>query len=261
MGSLVMGTLPTFSIVHSNKFQGDISLMCREKFNENLAPLTIADLAFVQRTFPEQSTFAKQVYDALVKDLTPQKILLVALTIMKKLYDEGFNGIFHEFGKIIYGPLSIVAKTGSHEWTRFRPQIVTELHEAFLPFMMASPNRQKLQLVMASYGLALDTLHCCGVVIGEVGAVQNLLDSPLAAKRNRMRSYAETMAMPVAKVPFEKVPAQTSDLGLTERYFYKLLEDTLGVMLQLGYDFYINHSMEEIWDAIVLSNPVFVNTL
>lgn len=111
--------------------------MCNDNFNERLAPLNPHHLQALNNIYPEQKKFATKVYDILTRNLTPQANLLVTFVVLKQMFDEGCSGIFRNFGSILYVPLSIVAKTSQHEWTRFRPVPVMELHDSFLSFMMA----------------------------------------------------------------------------------------------------------------------------
>lgn len=235
--------------------------MCNAHFNEHLAPLNRRHLEDIQTYFPAQAEFVEKVFHALISHLNPQVNLLVAFVALKYQYDGGMRGIFGRFGRVLYAPLSIVAKTGSHEWTRFRPIIVEELHKSFLSLMMAKENRLALEGVMGEYGLTLSQRHCCGIIFGESSSVDRFESSDEAKLRNEMRSYAESMGMPVRVEEFENIPSENSDLGLVERVFYDLCSDVLNKIAVQGYESYIDPRQELLWDEIVLSKPVLVNSL
>lgn len=236
--------------------------MCNQVYDEHLAPLNEQHLREVQAQYPGQADFAEKLYKVLTKNLTPQVNLFVSFVVLKEMYDQGKNGIFSAFGRVLYAPLSIVAKTGEHEWTRFRPRSVNELHTSFLSFMMAKPNRLALNGLFGQYGLVLSQGHCCGILFGAKDDVVSYEQSELFAKRNQMRSYAESMAMPVAETSFENIPAVTSDLGAAEREFYKLYENTFAKMAIQGRDAYRDDTQERIWDEIVVKvvDPALAKT-
>lgn len=228
--------------------------MCNEDFNERFAPLNRRHLAEVQEQFPQQETFARSVFNILTRDLTPQVNLLVAFVILKELYDRGRAGIFGKFGRVLYAPLSIVAKTGAHEWTRFRPKPVEELHSSFLSFMMAKPNKIALEYELKGYGIMLSQRHCCGILFGSPKDVIAFEQSEDARLRNIMRSYAESMGMPVVVADFDDIPAENSDLGPVEREFYERYEQVFGHMTPQGRSVYHDPTQDTIWDTIIASS-------
>lgn len=227
--------------------------MCNSIFNHRLAPLNKRHLEKVIEIFPHQAGFAKEVFRVLTKNLTPQTNLLVAFVLLKEQYDVGRKGIFSSFGKILYAPLSIVAKTGEHEWTRFRPQPVEELHTSFLSFMMAKPNRRALNNLLGRYGLCFSQAHCCGILFGKKNDVSSFEKSDLFKRRNLMRSYAEAMAMPVSETDFEDIPGVTSDLGQTEIEFYDLYQIVFDRIGSQKIENYQNNQMDRIWNEIIIS--------
>ena len=229
--------------------------MCTENFNERLAPLNRRHLAHVQARFPRQHEFAESVFNILTQHLTPQSNLLVAFVALKELFDRGRSGIFGAFGRVLYAPLSIVARTGNHEWTRFRPQPVWELHDSFLSFMMAKPNRLALENFLGEQGMVLSQRHCCGILFGACDDVATFEQSDEARLRNTMRSYAESMGMPVSVSGFDDIPAENSDLGPTELEFYRLYEDTFATMEPQGRGAYIDDGQEELWGQILSALP------
>jgi len=232
--------------------------MCNAHFNEHLAPLNRRHLEDIQTYFPAQSEFAEKVFHALISHLNPQVNLLVAFVALKYQYDLDMRGIFGRFGRVLYAPLSIVAKTGSHEWTRFRPIIVEELHKSFLSLMMAKENRLALECVMGEYGLTLSQRHCCGIIFGESSSVDRFEFSDEAKLRNEMRSYSESMGMPVRVVGFEDIPSENSDLGVVERAFYDLCSDVFARIALQGHESYIDPRQELLWDEIMERKPDFV---
>lgn len=235
--------------------------MCNAHFNEHLAPLNRRHLEDIQTYFPAQAKFAEQIFHTLIAHLKPQVNLLVAFVALKYQYDSGVKGVFGRFGRVLYAPLSIVAKTGSHEWTRFRPLIVEELHKSFLSFMMAKENRLALEGVIGEYGLTLSQRHCCGIIFGESSAINAFETSDEAKLRNEMRSYAESMGMPVRAVGFEDIPSENSDLGVVERAFYDLCSDVFARTALQGYESYIDPRQELLWREIISQQLVLVNTL
>lgn len=225
--------------------------MCNKTVNTNLLPLTETHLEEVERIHPKQASFARALYAVLTQDLTPQVNLLVCFVVLKRLYDEGKAGIFSEFGRVLYAPLSIVAHTAEHEWTRFRPKPVEELHTSFLSFMMAKPNREALNVLLGTQKLCFSQAHCCGILFGAKDDIAALEASELYKARNKMRSYAESMAMPVVDVPFEDVPLVTSDLGNVEREFYALYEETFAQMTPHTLEGSMKQEMNHLWDGII----------
>jgi hypothetical protein len=256
--AVMVTSLPFSSYQQSTKRKQH---MCNEHFNERLAPLNRQHLVEVQAQYPEQANFAASVYEVLTKNLTPQVNLLVTFVALKQQFDEGRQGIFGAFGRVLYAPLSIVAKTGVHEWTRFRPQAVEELHTSFLSFMMAKPNRQALNRLLGRYDLAFSQGHCCGILFGRAADVAAYENSPLFARRNVMRSYAEAMAMPVVSTSFAEIPAENSDLGPTEQDFYDRYEQTFARMLPQGRLAHCDYVHERIWESIVVNVPQSVEDL
>ena len=229
--------------------------MCNDSFHEHLAPLDDQHLAEIKAIHPRQANFAEEVFGILKKGLSPQVNLLVAFVILKKIYDSHLQGIFSAFGRVLYAPLSIVAKTGDHEWTRFRPAPVAELHDSFLSFMLAKPNRLALEGLLEERGLMLSQRHCCGILFGLRDDVQEFEDSEIAQIRNEMRSYAESMGMPVVVADFDEIPNLNSDLGPAEYEFYRLYMETFNQMSKRGRPAFIDCRQEDNWDKIVNSVP------
>jgi hypothetical protein len=225
--------------------------MCNSIFNHRLAPLNEKHLEDIKGVFPDQSTFLQETYEVLTKDLRPQVNLLVAFAVLKHQFDNGVRGIFGNFGKVLYAPLSIVAKTGEHEWTRFRPQPVDELHTSFLSFMMAKPNRYALNNLFGKYGLCFSQGHCCGILFGDIADVSNYEKSDLFKTRNVVRSYAESMAMPVVETDFAEIPIVTSDLGIAEKSFYDLYEETFSKIGVQSVSDYKDSGVSESWNLII----------
>lgn len=232
--------------------------MCNGFYNERLAPLNRQHLIEIQAALPRQAKFAEEVFKVLIEHLNPQVNLLVAFVALKEQYDQGLRGIFGRFGRVLYAPLSIVAKTAEHEWTRFRPEPVEELHKSFLSFMMAKENRLALEGVMEGYGLTLSQRHCCGVIVGESSAVQAFESSDEAKLRNEMRSYAESMGMPVVVTEFDNIPAENSDLGDVEKAFYALYEWIFERISLQGRGAYVDPRQELLWNEIVLPQKPLV---
>ena len=85
--------------------------MCGDIFYERLAPLNKKHLRQIQLMYPFQKEFAERVFHVLTENLNPQANLLVMFVVLKDFYDRGEAGIFSEFGRVLYVPLSIVAKT------------------------------------------------------------------------------------------------------------------------------------------------------
>lgn len=125
--------------------------------------------------------------------------------------------------------------------------------------MMAKENRLALEGVMGEYGLTLSQRHCCGVVVGETQAVKAFEESDEAKIRNEMRSYAESMSMPVDdQTGIENIPAENSDLGDVERKFYSLYEWIFNQMSLQGREAYIDSRQDLLWKEIVLSQNITV---
>ncbi len=226
--------------------------MCNKEYNERLLPLNQTHLADIKAQFPHQSAYADELYAVLTKDLSPQVNLFVTFMLLKEMFDQNVRGIFGTFGKVLYAPLSIVAKTGEHEWTRFRPRAVNELHTSFLSFMMAKPNRHALNALLGRQGLCFSQAHCCGITFGAVADIAEFEKSELFKARNTLRSYAESMAMPVVEVPFEEVPLITSDLGDAERTFYKMYEEVFAKMTPQQPQDFVDTTKDALWDSIVV---------
>jgi len=231
--------------------------MCNCIYNPRLVPLNKKHLEDIKEIYPNQSEYAEKLFNVLTKNLCPQVNLFVSFVILKNMYDEGLSGIFSNFGKVLYAPLSIVAKTDEHQWTRFRPGVVDELHTSFLSFMMAKPNRISLNNLLNSYGLCFSQGHCCGILFGEKSDVDSYEKSDLFKGRNEMRSYAESMAMPVESVEFKDIPMVTSDLGLTERDFYKRYESTFQKMSFQSRENFVDSNKDFLWESIIskMVNP------
>lgn len=225
--------------------------MCNSNFNHRLAPANKNHVNDLKKVFPKYSSYIEEVYGILTKDLSPQVNLLVLFTVLKVMYDKKLLGIFSEFGNILYAPLSIVAKTGDHEWTRFRPKFVEELHTSFLSFMMAKPNRIELNKFLGTHGLCFSQGHCCGVLFGSKKDVKKYEKSDLFKARNLMRSYAESMAMPVVTAEFDNLPIVTSDLGESERLFYKIYEYVFSkISIQQRKDL-VDENKNILWEGII----------
>lgn len=198
--------------------------MCNDNFNLRLAPANeVLKLDLISR-FPSQKEYIEDLYNVLTLNLSAQANLLVMFTLLKIQADNNEKGIFAKFGNVLYAPLSIVAKTGEHEWSRFRTKQVEELHTSFLSFMMAQENRIGLNKTLAKYNLSFATAHCCGIIFGDKKSVRALMNSDLIKVRNRMRSYAESMAMPVHVEEVQNIPTINSDLGKTEKELYEAYE-------------------------------------
>ncbi len=198
--------------------------MCNANFNPRLAPVTETQAKKLQSLYPVQSAFIKDVHAAMTDGLAPQTNLLVMFTLLRHQYQQKASGILANY-KLLYVPLSIVAKTGERLWTRFRPQAVKELHTSFLSFMMAETNRNAVNAVCGKYGLAFGQGHCCGVLFGTPDAIKAYQNSELYRERNFLRSGIESLAMPVEEVSFEEIPENNIDLGIAEREFFELYQE------------------------------------
>jgi hypothetical protein len=198
--------------------------MCNANFNPRLAPVTAMQAKELKSLYPAQSSFIEDVYKAMTDGLAPQTNLLVMFTLLRHQYQQRAQGILTEH-KLLYVPLSIVAKTGEQLWTRFRPQAVKELHTSFLSFMMAETNRNAVNAVCGKYRLAFGQGHCCGVLFGTPDAIKAYQQSELYRKRNFLRSAIESLAMPVEEVSFEEISENNIDLGIAEREFFELYEE------------------------------------
>lgn len=199
--------------------------MCNANFNPRLAPVTETQAQELQSLYPMQSPFIKDIHVAMTRGLAPQTNLLVMFTLLRQQYQQNASGILAKY-KLLYVPLSIVAKTGERLWTRFRPQPVKELHTSFLSFMMAETNRNVVNAACGKYGLAFGQSHCCGVLFGTPEAIKAYQESELYHERNFLRSGIESLAMPVEEVSFENIPENNIDLGVAEREFFELYEQT-----------------------------------
>lgn len=199
--------------------------MCNANFNPRLAPVTETQSKELQQLFPTQSEFIKDVYKAMTQGLAPQTNLLVMFTILRHQYQQKSSGILAKY-RLLYVPLSIVAKTGEMLWTRFRPQSVKELHTSFLSFMMAETNRIAVNNVCKKYNLAFGQGHCCGVLFGTPEDIAMYQKSNLYRERNLLRSSIESLAMPVEEVSFDDIPGNNIDLGISEHEFFELYEST-----------------------------------
>ena len=197
--------------------------MCNANFNPRLAPVTETQAKELQQLFPTQSEFIKNVYTAMTKGLAPQTNLLVMFTILRHQYQQKSSGILAKY-RLLYVPLSIVAKTGEMLWTRYRPQSVKELHTSFLSFMMAETNRIAVNNVCKKYDLAFGQGHCCGVLFGTPEDIAMYQKSNLYQERNLLRSSIESLAMPVEEVLFDDIPENNIDLGVSELEFFELYE-------------------------------------
>lgn len=203
--------------------------MCNQQFNPRLAPLTTKHAKELVHQFPNEKLFISDMYSALTSTLTPQVNLLVMFTILFHQIKQGARGILGEHN-VLYVPLSIVAKTGTTTWTRFRPQPVQELHTAFLSFMMAETNRNIALAVCKKYGVAFGQSHCCGVLFGEPEHITSYQSTVLYRMRNLFRSTLESLAMPVVNCTFKEIPEETIDLGESERNFFALYEKTFSAL-------------------------------
>lgn len=235
--------------------------MCNKNFHSHLSPATQTHADELKTLFPNQTQFIQDVYDALTDRLAPQVNLLVMFTLLREQYQKKAVGILETYG-LLYVPLSIVAKTGEQTWTRFRPRPVEELHKSFLSFMMAETNRIRLNKVCNKYGLGFGQGHCCGVLFGAPEDIARYQDSELYKQRNRFRSAAESLGMPVETVSFQKIPSQTIDLGTAEREFFEGYEDTLRRLSlpecshEVPKEFMAD--MDALWGAICSATPTTV---
>jgi len=225
--------------------------MCNHTFNSRLAPLDNQHVEEIVGQFPRHESFIRQAARILKENLTPQVNLLVALVVFKEQLSQGARGIFSKYGDVLYAPLSIVGRTGNHEWTRFRPQPVGELHSSFLSFMMAKENFQSLNIFLARHGLVLSRRHCCGILFGAIVDVDAFERSDDAALRNKMRSYAESMGMPVVDCSFGDIPGENSDLGPIEQDFYQMYKDIFSRMSIRDRSSFIDTEQDDLWDRII----------
>lgn len=234
--------------------------MCNSEFNPRLAPLTKEVMKFLIKAFPEQASFIQDIYGALTANLAPQANLLVLFALLRHQHMNKALGILSTYG-LQYVPLSIVAKTNDHEWTRFRPRAVKELHTSFLSFMMAETNRIAVNEVCHTYGLTFGQGHCCGVLFGKPEDLRTYQCSELYKDRNLLRSSIESMAMDVIETPFENIPENTIDLGAAEREFFDMYESCC---LQLP----LTNCREDIpenfikkidtaWERVIIKTPYY----
>lgn len=204
--------------------------MCNDLYNPRLLPLKQTHLEQLCGILPHQSQYLHDVYADLTDSLTPQANLLVLFAALKEAFDKKQFGVFRQFGSVVYAPLSIVAQTAQHEWTRFRTQAVTECHSSFLSFLMAKVNVEKLEKTLMKHGLCLSRGHCCGILLGEPADIAVVEKSDLYAARNQMRSYAESMAMPVQSCSLLEIPVRNSDLTASEITIFESYESYFASM-------------------------------
>jgi hypothetical protein len=233
--------------------------MCNPLFNPRLSPANPHHVQELQDLYPKQSEFIQDIYSAMTKGLAPQVNLLVMFTLLRHQYQQNARGILSEYN-LLYVPLSIVAKTAKMTWTRFRPKSVKELHTAFLSFMMAETNRVAVNSVCGKYGLAMGQAHCCGVLFGSPEDIREFQKSRLYALRNFLRSAIESLAMPVEEVSFEEIPEKNIDLGISEREFFELYDQTLGAMTLPGCSHGISDGfmqcVDDAWESVIEVTPV-----
>lgn len=233
--------------------------MCNPLFNPRLSPVGPQHVHELQELYPKQSEFIQDIYSAMTKGLAPQVNLLVMFTLLRHLYQQNAAGILQKYN-LLYVPLSIVAKTAKTTWTRFRPKPVKELHTAFLSFMMAETNRVAVNFVCGKYGLAMGQAHCCGVLFGSPEDIREFQKSELYAQRNFLRSAIESLAMPVEEVSFEEIPDNNIDLGISEREFFELYDQTLAAMSLPACTHEISdgfvHCVDDTWASVLSMTPV-----
>jgi hypothetical protein len=227
-------------------------------FNPRLSPVTEQHVQELQEIYPDHSNFIREVYEAMTLGLAPQVNLLVMFAVLREQYRLKSAGILEKH-RLLYVPLSIVAKTGKSVWTRFRPKSVKELHTAFLSFMMAETNRNKVNAVCGNYGLGFGQAHCCGVLFGKPGDIKEFQNSKLYKDRNFLRSFIESQGMQVNEVSFDQIPSRNIDLGVAEREFFEMYDKALGQLT-------LPQSSDEVpgellrkandsWEKVLLQTP------
>lgn len=201
--------------------------MCNAVFNPRLSPMTAVHALELSEVFPQEANFISDIFEAMTDHFRPQVNLLVMFAGLKHLLKNPMNGVLGD-KNVRYVPLSVVAKTGDQEYSRYRPGSVGELHTSFLSFMMARRNVKKVEQVCEQHGVKLSCNHCCGVIFGTPEAVQTYEKSEDYKARCTLRSYAESMAMPVVETEeVDEVPAGNIDLGESEREFFRIYESCM----------------------------------
>lgn len=201
--------------------------MCTDLFNARLSPMTATHAAELCEIFPREESFISDLFRVMTEHFCPQVNLLVMFSALKHLVRERRDGALGERG-LGYVPLSVVTRSGEHEYTRYRPRAVRELHTSFLPFMMAKRNVESVESVCDLYGTKLSRNHCCGVIFGPRAAVEAYEGSEDYRARCTLRSYAESMGMPIVEVEdTSEVPGANIDLRAAELRFFELYESCM----------------------------------
>lgn len=191
--------------------------MCGIHDHEFQRPLHQLDVQPVCEYYQIPFLLGQRLFEAMTDWETPELATFVLLCeALRRYYDSDF-GVNQDFGPWI--PLSAISL--DEEFVRYRTPAMKVFHDAFIAFNMSERNRNLVNQELTQEGVALMTLHSCGIVIIPLAKVEAFLNSRIHKVRNYLRSRANSIGTPLVLVDsFAAIPVAV-DMGESEFNSYR----------------------------------------
>ncbi len=221
--------------------------MCYKCENPEMAGLHAGHLSTLQKTRPEQSALADDLFRALTTNLHPHLPIFTAFLAMAEAVEREDFGILSEH-RLVRLPLSVI---GANR-VRYRTQMMEWLHDTILSARMSDLTIETVRRALRPHGLCVLFLCSCGVVMGRCGDVQSYNGSRDHVRMDRLRSAIDVAGNPVQKITtLSDIMVPTMDLhsnGAEERLFDRISQLTK-LAAQAGHtDYY--WIKEELWEFV-----------
>jgi hypothetical protein len=174
---------------------------------------------------PETAIFTEKTFKAWTKALRPHLPLLPMFVAMFEALKAKDYGVLGKH-KLIRVPLSIIGA----DKVRYRPPIVSLLHEAILSANMSDISKDYFKQSLAEKGLCVLFMCSCGVVMGKCRDIQNFYGSANHLAMDKLRSAIDAEGNLVREVQYwNEIPLHNMDIhanGAERRLFDRIAELT-----------------------------------
>lgn len=200
--------------------------MCVEVKSTLMTGLHQDQLKLLQNAAPNMADVIADLYNAMTADLNPHLPALTGLMGMVEALQKQDFGVLGEH-RLVRMPLSIIGT----DLVRYRPEIVTMLHETILSLRMSDITIENIRQALRSHGLCILFLCSCGVVMGRCEDVKAYYGSDEHRRMDRLRSAIDAGGNPVQELTsFRDITVPTMDLhnnGAEKRMFHRINQLTI----------------------------------
>lgn len=231
--------------------------MCVEVKDPKMTGLHEKHLITLQEAVPKLKDVTADLYSALTADINPHLPTLTSLIAMVEALRNEDYGVLGEH-RLVRMPLSIIGQ----DLVRYRPPIVTMLHESILSLRMSDITIENIDKALKPHELCILFLCSCGVVMGHCDDVHAFYGSDDHRRMDRLRSAIDAAGSAVREIAsFDDIRVPTMDMhenGSERRMFYRISELTT-LAAGAGYAIYdwldqeFQHFLEKTKSVLVVS--------